>query len=105
MKKANFIIFAIFFIAIVAWIGVFVQDYLANLSSPSLPPSAADNQNNQDNQSGIANPASVYCEDQGGTLEIRESDAGQTGYCVFDDGRICEEWALFRNEGCVPPQD
>jgi putative hemolysin len=102
MKKANFIIFAIFFLVLVAWIGVFTWDYFASLNEPSLPPSAVDNMNNQNE---IANPASVYCENQGGALEIRESEAGQTGYCVFEDGRICEEWALFRDKECVPPQD
>jgi len=47
---------------------------------------------------GIANPASVNCVNKGGTLDIRESTAGQYGVCVFDDKSECEEWALFRNE-------
>ncbi len=47
---------------------------------------------------GLANPASVYCEEQGGTLEMREGEDGTTGYCVFDDGSECEEWAFFRGE-------
>ncbi len=42
-----------------------------------------------------ANPASVYCEEQGGTLEIRDSAAGDVGACVFADGSECEEWAFF----------
>ncbi|MFN2144690.1 MAG: DUF333 domain-containing protein [Anaerolineales bacterium] len=51
---------------------------------------------------GMANPASVYCEEQGGTLEIRTSkDSSQFGMCVFDDGSECEEWAYFRGE-CSP---
>ncbi len=51
---------------------------------------------------GLANPASVFCEEQGGTLEIRTDEAGdQTGYCMFDDGSECEEWAYFRDE-CAP---
>ena len=50
---------------------------------------------------GMANPASVYCEEQGGKVEIREEDNGQAGYCVFDDGSECEEWAFFRGE-CQP---
>jgi putative hemolysin len=50
----------------------------------------------------MANPASVYCMQQGGKLEIR-SDArgGQTGYCIFADGSECEEWAYLRG-GCKP---
>ena len=51
---------------------------------------------------GLANPASVYCEDQGGTLEIRTAaDGGEYGVCMFDDGTECEEWAYFREE-CAP---
>lgn len=52
----------------------------------------------------MANPASVYCEDNGGTLEIRTgADGGEYGVCIFDDGSECEEWAYFRGE-CVPGQ-
>ncbi len=51
---------------------------------------------------GLANPASVYCEEQGGTLEIRTAaDGGQVGICIFADGSECEEWAFFRGE-CAP---
>lgn len=45
---------------------------------------------------GMPNPASVYCKDQGGTLEIRSGPNGQTGYCHLPDGRVNEEWAFFR---------
>jgi putative hemolysin len=48
---------------------------------------------------GLANPASVYCEEQGYTLEIRTDEQGsQYGFCVFPDGSECEEWAFFRGE-------
>ena len=51
---------------------------------------------------GMANPASVYCEEQGGWLEIRTADdGGQYGVCIFSDGSECEEWAFFRGE-CAP---
>ena len=50
----------------------------------------------------MPNPASVYCEENGGTLEIREDDTGgQVGYCMFEDGSECEEWAFFRGD-CQP---
>jgi putative hemolysin len=52
-------------------------------------------------QVGLANPASVYCEDQGHTLELRTGDGGTYGVCVFADGSECEEWAYFRGE-CEP---
>jgi putative hemolysin len=54
----------------------------------------------EDGDSGIANPASVYCVEQGGTVDIRTNDSGnQTGYCVFSDGTEVEEWAFYRGEG------
>jgi putative hemolysin len=54
-------------------------------------------------QAGLPNPASVFCEEQGGKLDIRTDDSGgQIGICVFPDGSECDEWALFRNE-CQPP--
>ena len=36
--------------------------------------------------SEMANPASTYCINHGGTLEIRTDDAGQHGICVFHNG-------------------
>ncbi|MCC6906199.1 MAG: DUF333 domain-containing protein [Anaerolineae bacterium] len=53
-------------------------------------------------QAGMPNPASVYCEEHDGTLEIREDESGgQVGICVFADRSECEEWAYFRGE-CAP---
>ena len=51
---------------------------------------------------GIANPASNYCIEQGGTSEIRTAEDGsQSGVCKFPDGSECDEWAFFRGE-CAP---
>ncbi len=50
----------------------------------------------------MPNPASVYCEEQGNTLEIQTAaDGSQSGVCIFPDGSICDEWAYYRGE-CVP---
>lgn len=49
----------------------------------------------------LANPASVYCDEQGGTVDLREGEGGTAGFCVFADGSECEEWAYFRGE-CAP---
>lgn len=38
---------------------------------------------------GLGNPASEHCEQLGGKLEIKETEAGQQGICVM------EEWNLF----------
>jgi putative hemolysin len=58
-----------------------------------------------EDEAEIANPASVHCEEQGGTVEIVETDDGQVGICVFDDGRECEEWAYYRQGVCIPAAD
>lgn len=55
---------------------------------------------------GLANPASVLCvEEMGGEIMIYENEAGQAGYCLLPDDRICEEWDLFNSNGevCTPP--
>ena len=50
---------------------------------------------------GLPNPASVYCGQVGGTLEIvKNPDGSEYGMCNFPNGTSCEEWALFRGEGC-----
>ncbi len=50
----------------------------------------------------VSNPASMYCVEQDGTLEIRTDESGaQVGMCVFEDGSDCEEWAYFNDE-CQP---
>ncbi|MDD5254261.1 MAG: DUF333 domain-containing protein [Candidatus Nanoarchaeia archaeon] len=55
--------------------------------------------NVEDNSTQIANPASVYCEDNGGVLEIRTAEDGsQTGYCKLADGTECEEWSYYNGE-------
>jgi putative hemolysin len=61
--------------------------------SPTVPPTGGN--------VGLANPASVYCEDQGYTLEMRVDENGQYGVCIFPDGSECEEWAFYRGE-CSP---
>lgn len=45
---------------------------------------------------GMPNPASVYCGEQGGWLEIRDEAEGQSGYCHLPDGRVIEEWTFYR---------
>jgi putative hemolysin len=46
----------------------------------------------------IANPASVFCKEHGGTLEITNEPAGQRGDCVLADGTRCDEWAFMHGE-------
>ncbi len=56
------------------------------------------------NKASLANPASVYCGEQGGKLEIRENKLGQYGVCIFPDESECEEWKYFRGE-CNPGEN
>ena len=47
----------------------------------------------------IANPASGHWVQKGGELRIEKLGNGsEIGVCWFEDGRRCEEWALFRGE-------
>jgi putative hemolysin len=57
-------------------------------------------------KSGMPNPASVYCEQNGNKLEINTAaDGSQNGICVFPDGSTCDEWAYFRGECGVATQN
>lgn len=49
-----------------------------------------------DGTTGIANPASTFCVDQGGTVEIVTEAGGEVGYCNLPDGTRIEEWEFFR---------
>ncbi len=52
----------------------------------------------------MPNPASVFCEQQGYTVEIRTAgDGSQSGACIFPNGSECDEWAFFRGE-CKPAE-
>ncbi|BAV47166.1 hypothetical protein MLTONO_2263 [Mesorhizobium loti] len=54
---------------------------------------------------GMANPASVHCGEIGGRLVMRKDRAGnEYGFCRLPKGRLCEEWALFRDNKCVGPK-
>lgn len=48
-----------------------------------------------DETTRIANPASEFCAEQGGTVVIDDTAEGEVGYCEIDGERI-EEWEYFR---------
>ena len=58
--------------------------------------SASESGDGNGEMSEIANPASVYCVDQGGTIEIVSEADGEVGYCNLPDGTRIEEWEYFR---------
>ncbi len=69
----------------------------ASCSPHEVGPAAAPN---------MANPASVYCQQNGGRLDLRQdSTGGVNGFCVFPDGRTCDEWAYFHGECGPVPQE
>ena len=76
-----------------------IKGYPAPRAATSTP------QTQESGTAGIANPASTNCITQGGTLRIVDEVNGQVGYCHMKDGRVCEEWALFRDSSCVAPQN
>lgn len=54
-------------------------------------------QNESDTNIQLANPAAVYCEEQGYLYQIRDEPGGERGYCIF--GQIeCDAWEFYRGE-------
>lgn len=51
----------------------------------------------KDKKIGMANPASVYCEQSGGKTEIVKAASGWTGYCNLPGGERVEEWTYYRH--------
>lgn len=49
-------------------------------------------------QIGMANPASVFCWQQGGRLRIAKPDQGELTLCVLPNGHQVEEWAFYRGQ-------
>jgi putative hemolysin len=53
--------------------------------------------NDSDENIQLANPAAVYCQEQGYLYQIRDEPDGQRGYCIF--GQVeCDEWEFYRGE-------
>lgn len=65
------------------------------------PPTEAPADTTFDSPPNMANPASVFCTDEGYELEMRSEAGGTAGYCIFPDGSECEEWAFFHGD-CAP---
>jgi len=49
-------------------------------------------------ETGMANPASVYCKKIGGKLDIVKEPGGEVGYCTLPKGERIEEWTLFKRD-------
>ena len=63
---------------------------LVTACSPS--PESTQEPNIADSESGLANPAAVYCEGLGYTMESMKRNGGEDADCVFPDGYRCAQW-------------
>ena len=109
MKKFVFLIFILAFFLVGILFGlrfllggpeddwICVNNQWVKHGNPRAPkPTGSCGKNSQ-----IANPASIYCKEQGGNLEIKTATGGgQFGWCILPDGRECEEWEFFRTKTC-----
>lgn len=47
----------------------------------------------------LENPATIFCEEQGGKIEKREDhQRNEAGFCVMPDGRECDAVNFFHNK-------
>ena len=46
---------------------------------------------------GMANPASVYCEQVGGQSLIQKTEDGDRGFCKLKDGQLVDEWQYYQH--------
>lgn len=103
MKKYIFVLPII--IAIVLIVFLTLQKKTSrdkNLPSPT--PSSTNQENAQKEDTSMANPASQFCDENGGKLEIvSNSDGSQIGLCNLDE-YSCEEWTYYRGE-CTIKED
>ncbi len=65
---------------------------LAGCSTPSQPEAP------KPPQIGMANPASVYCQQKGGTLIPVSTAQGVSNNCKLPGGETIDEWALWRRD-------
>ncbi len=71
-------------------------------SAPATQPTTAPTQPPPTTAPNIANPASTYCEKNGGKLEMcQDANGNVAGICKFSDGSECDEWAYYRGQ-CKP---
>jgi putative hemolysin len=71
---------------------------IAASCSQGSAPSDSVSPTTSDSVMGVANPASQYCLEQGGELDLVDETAGQVGYCILPDGTRIEEWELFNSQ-------
>ncbi|QEM81672.1 DUF333 domain-containing protein [Halomonas binhaiensis] len=78
-----------------------MKEWIAAMAcSLTLAGCAAQNPPQPDNQKsiGMPNPASVHCLEKGGTLERRQTAAGESSDCRLPDGTLVDTWELYRRD-------
>ena len=69
---------------------------LALLAIPAVG-CGGDDDDDTEATTAVANPASVYCKSQGGTVVIvTAADGSQGGRCRLADGSEVDEWEYYR---------
>ncbi|AUA33329.1 DUF333 domain-containing protein [Pseudomonas sp. SGAir0191] len=52
---------------------------------------------NDEENIGMANPASVFCAKQGGQPSTeKDADGNEIGICTLQNGKIMDEWEYYR---------
>ena len=76
----------------ITFIVVILAAFVIGACSPTGTQTATSAVVTEDRGAEIANPASRYCIDQGGTIMIQQrGDRGEYGVCIFEENRQCEE--------------
>ena len=72
---------------------IFLSGCLGSKSNPT-PASFIEREEDEEGDPffGIPNPASFYCQEMGYEVDLRETDQGTQGVCIFPDGNECDEW-------------
>lgn len=52
---------------------------------------------------GLANPASVFCVEEGGTVILSDAASGGDAMCKLRDGRKVGEWEYFNEHHKAAP--
>lgn len=98
MKKTMWIITAIFITICTSLIIYNIKQSNRLLPSKEITPVVQNDLKAKEQQTSISNPASDYCINNGGKLEIiTKSNGSQFGLCNLKD-YSCEEWTYFRGE-------
>lgn len=80
-------------------IGIAVSALLLGAcAAPAAPPASSMGSapSSPAHKVGLANPASVFCIQQGGKLRMEKTQQGEHAMCILANGQAIEEWAYFR---------